>query len=319
MDLSPFKLDIDELLADYTEAYCTAFTDFKRLWMAKKFSYIYEGRPKTNSGAFMQSLFLHCIGHMTSQSCLPQRLAGLYCLYCLYESQPYKPHFKIYFSLEELKKLKDFVVEAKQNGMDVVPALVKRILDKGMILFGFINLLGDSGAKQVSELTASQNKRVQFACDKYVLSDSIISTCDPFHLFKQVHKSYCLLIFWLLLCSRLFLNTQIESYMHMDLGLELELDKIKKSSTDYAKAKELAFAEASQIVGVEDARHIVENDKLLGDRVEEIVKEWDSQKEMFYEKTRVHRDELAIADHDESAVLPRENDDFDETRQLLLE
>ncbi|KAF0894227.1 hypothetical protein E2562_037727 [Oryza meyeriana var. granulata] len=283
MDLSPFKLDIDELLADYTEAYCTAFTDFKRLWMAKKFSYIYEGRPKTNSGAFMQSLFLHCIGHMTSQSCLPQRLAGLYCLYCLYESQPYKPHFKIYFSLEELKKLKDFVVEAKQNGMDVVPALVKRILDKGMILFGFINLLGDSGAKQVSELTASQNKRVQFACDK------------------------------------LFLNTQIESYMHMDLGLELELDKIKKSSTDYAKAKELAFAEASQIVGVEDARHIVENDKLLGDRVEEIVKEWDSQKEMFYEKTRVHRDELAIADHDESAVLPRENDDFDETRQLLLE
>ncbi|KAF0894230.1 hypothetical protein E2562_037727, partial [Oryza meyeriana var. granulata] len=222
-------------------------------------------------------------GHMTSQSCLPQRLAGLYCLYCLYESQPYKPHFKIYFSLEELKKLKDFVVEAKQNGMDVVPALVKRILDKGMILFGFINLLGDSGAKQVSELTASQNKRVQFACDK------------------------------------LFLNTQIESYMHMDLGLELELDKIKKSSTDYAKAKELAFAEASQIVGVEDARHIVENDKLLGDRVEEIVKEWDSQKEMFYEKTRVHRDELAIADHDESAVLPRENDDFDETRQLLLE
>ncbi|KAF0930750.1 hypothetical protein E2562_034939 [Oryza meyeriana var. granulata] len=283
MDLSPFKLDIDELLADYTEANCTAFTDFKRMWMAKKFSYIYEDRPKTNSGAFMQSLFLHCIGHKTSQSCLPQRLAGLYCLYCLYESQPYKPHFKIYLSLEELKKLKDFVVEAKQNGMDVVPALVKRMLDKGMILFGFINLLGNSGAKQVSELTASQNKRVQFACDK------------------------------------LFLNTQIESNMHMDLGSELELDKIKKSSTDYAKAKELAFAEASQIVDVEDARHIVENDKLLGDRVEEIVKEWDSQKEMFYEKTRVRRDELAIADHDESAVLPRENDDFDEIRQLLLE
>ncbi|KAL5226138.1 hypothetical protein ABZP36_012777 [Zizania latifolia] len=283
MDLSPFKLDIDELLADFTKANCTSFVDFKRLWMAKKFSYIYEGRPKTNSGAFMQSLFLHCIGHMNSESCLPQRLAGLYCLYCLYESQPYKPHFKIYLSLEELKKLKDFVVDAKQSGMGVVPALVKRMLDKSMILFGFINLLGDSGTKQVDELTASQNKRVKFACDK------------------------------------LFMNTQIESYMHMDLGLELELDKIKKSSTDYAKAKELAFAEASQIVDVEDARHIVQNDRLLGDRVEEIVKEWDTQKEVFYEKTGVHRNELAVVDRDESAVFPHDNDGFDEITQLLLE
>ena len=103
--------------------------------MGKKFSYIYEGRPKTNSGLFMQSLFLHCIGrcwlperayfwtestltgnpfcghswtifhlilcpgHLTSQSSLHQRLAGLYCLYCLYECQPYKPQFKIYLSL----------------------------------------------------------------------------------------------------------------------------------------------------------------------------------------------------------------------------
>jgi len=40
-----------------------------------------------------------CPGHLTSQSSLPQRLAGLYCLYCLYECQPYKPQFKIYLSL----------------------------------------------------------------------------------------------------------------------------------------------------------------------------------------------------------------------------
>ena len=69
---------------------------------------------------------------------------------------------------EESKKLKDFVVEAKQNGVALVPALVKRMLDRGMFLFGFINLLGDHGAKQVDELTAFQNKRVKFACDKYV-------------------------------------------------------------------------------------------------------------------------------------------------------
>jgi len=40
----------------------TALTNFKRVWKAKKFSYLYEGRPKTNSNCFMQSLFLHCIG-----------------------------------------------------------------------------------------------------------------------------------------------------------------------------------------------------------------------------------------------------------------
>jgi snRNA-activating protein complex subunit 1 len=69
---------------------------------------------------------------------------------------------------EESKKLEDFVVEAKKSGLSIVPALVKRMLHKGMLLFGFINMLGDHGAKQVDELNAFQNKRVKFACDKYV-------------------------------------------------------------------------------------------------------------------------------------------------------
>ncbi|CAM0949141.1 unnamed protein product [Alopecurus aequalis] len=305
MDLTPFKLDIDELLDDYAKEHCTSFTVFKRVWMAKKFSYIYEGRPKTKSGVFMQSLFLHCIGHMASQSSLPQRLAGLYCLYCLYECQPYKPHFKIYLSLEESKQLKDFIVEAKQSGLGLVPALVKRMLDKGMFLFGFINLLGDHGAKQVDELNAFQNKRVKFACDK------------------------------------LFANTKLGSYTHTDLGAELELDSIKKMSMDYAKAKESAFAEASQTVDVEDAKHILDHGKLLGERVEEIVKEWDAQKEEFYQRTGVSPgDDMAVVGYDESgefhdennghAELPvfgndepgefhDENEGFDALEQLLLE
>lgn len=49
-----------------------------------------------------------------------------------------------------------------------MPALVKRMLDKGMFLFGYMNLTDDNGDKQVEELTALQNKRVKFACDKYV-------------------------------------------------------------------------------------------------------------------------------------------------------
>lgn len=40
----------------------TTLTDMKRVWAAKKFSYIYEARPSSNSACFMQSLFAHAIG-----------------------------------------------------------------------------------------------------------------------------------------------------------------------------------------------------------------------------------------------------------------
>jgi len=43
---------------------------------------------------------------------------------------------------ETFSLLKPFVVKGKQNGVHLVPALVKRMLDKGMFLFGYMNLLG---------------------------------------------------------------------------------------------------------------------------------------------------------------------------------
>jgi hypothetical protein len=101
------------------------------------------------------------------------------------------------------------------------------------------------------------------------------------------------------------------------------------------------LTELSQTVDVEDAKHILQNDKLLGDRVGEIVKEWDAQKEEFYQKTGVSPgDELAVVDNDEPGEFLNENDGhtelavidndktgefydedggFDELEQLLLE
>lgn len=38
-------------------------------------------------------------GYMISNVSLSHRLGGLFCLYCLYETQPFKPPFKIYLSL----------------------------------------------------------------------------------------------------------------------------------------------------------------------------------------------------------------------------
>ncbi|XP_010935449.1 uncharacterized protein [Elaeis guineensis] len=219
MDLSPLKLDIDELLDEFTKGNFTTLADMKKVWMAKKFSYIYEAKPTTNSALFMQSLYAHCI--------------------------------------RELKRLKALVVDAKENNMGIAPALVKRMLDGNMFLFGFVDIVGGSVTQRVDEITKLQHRRAQIACEK------------------------------------LLTNTHIEDYLRMDLGTELELQTLKKMSTEYAKVKELAIQEASHAVEIKDIKHIAENNKMVGDMVQEIVKEWDAQKEAFYKQTGIsHQNEI---------------------------
>lgn len=272
MDLTPFKLDIDELLDEYTQGQLTTLADMKRVWMDKKFTYIYEARPRTKSAFFMQSLFAHCISHMISSASLSRRLGGLYCLYCLYGTQPYKPAFKIYLSLGELKKLKDVVIDAEENGIGVASALVKRMLEKNIFLFGFVDIDSGSVNQRADEIAKLQNKRVQIAYEK------------------------------------LLARTRIEDYLHMDLGVELDLRSLKKMSTEYAEVKGLAVREASQSVNVDDIKHIAENKKLVGDMVQECVEEWDAQKEAFYEQTGISRRNEVVA-----------VDDFEELERLLDE
>lgn len=62
MDLQPFKLDIDELINDFTETEMTTLADMKTVWLSKKFSFIFEASPTTNLAFFMQSLYAHSIG-----------------------------------------------------------------------------------------------------------------------------------------------------------------------------------------------------------------------------------------------------------------
>ena len=47
------------------------------------------------------SCFLFYAGYMVSGNSLSHRLGGLYCLYCLFETQPFKPPFKIYLCLRK--------------------------------------------------------------------------------------------------------------------------------------------------------------------------------------------------------------------------
>lgn len=122
----------------------TSFVDMKKVWIGRKFTYIFEAAPSSNLAFFMQSIYAQSIstlshdklghfciifleiwyffwimmnnaganvlfvelrtlilstGYMLSTASLSHRLGGLYCLYCLYETQPFKPPYKIYLSI----------------------------------------------------------------------------------------------------------------------------------------------------------------------------------------------------------------------------
>ncbi|CAN6543539.1 unnamed protein product [Malus baccata var. baccata] len=275
MDLTPFKRDVDELIDEFTKAESTSLADMKRIWLSKKFSYIYEARPSTNLAFFMQSLYAHSIGYIVGTASLSHRVGGLYCLFCLYETQPCKPPFKIYISLEELKKLRKLVIDAKENKIKVVSSLVRKMLEKNTFLFGFVDTNEESFAETVNQLTQLQNARVQVA-------------------YKE-----------------LFANTKIEDFLHMDLGMEVDLNTLKQMSTEYAEAKKIAISEASKVVDVGDIKHIAEGKELVGDVAEKMVGQWDSQREVFYQQTGVNQRQLQLMSDDDK-------DDFDKELEQLL-
>ncbi|KAL4654153.1 hypothetical protein ACB092_01G357600 [Castanea dentata] len=288
MDLSPFKLDIDELIGEFAEGESTALADMKRVWLSRKFSYIYEASPSSNLAFFMQSLYAHSIGYIVGNASLSRRLGGLYCLYCLYETQPFKPSFRIYLSLGELKKLTNLVVDAKEKGINVVSALVKRMVEKKMFLFGSVEMNEGSVTETVNQLTELQNARIQVAYDK------------------------------------LFANTRIEHFLRMDLGTEVDLNVLQKMSKEYAESKKLAIEEASKVVATQDIKHISEDKKLIGDTVEKISDDWNVQKDIFYRQTgfsqQPHGEQQPLLQLQQEEQQQQDDDDFDqELEQLLLQ
>lgn len=68
---------------------------------------------------------------------------------------------------DELRRLRKLVIDAKENGIKVVIALVKRMLVMNMFLFGSVDIAGGSVTQRVEEITKLQNKHIQIACEKY--------------------------------------------------------------------------------------------------------------------------------------------------------
>lgn len=77
---------------------------------------------------------------------------------------------------EELKKLKNLVVDAKEINLKVVSALVKRMLEKNMFLFGFVDINEGSISETVNQLTELQNARIQVAYKEYALQLHVLSS-----------------------------------------------------------------------------------------------------------------------------------------------
>lgn len=69
---------------------------------------------------------------------------------------------------EELKKLRKLVINAKEHDIRVVSALVKRMLEKNVFLFGSVDTNEGSFTETVDQLTQLQNARVQVAYKEYV-------------------------------------------------------------------------------------------------------------------------------------------------------
>ncbi|KAK8672382.1 hypothetical protein V6N13_110754 [Hibiscus sabdariffa] len=120
--------------------------------------------------------------------------------------------------------------------------------------------------------------------------------------------------------EKLFPDTDIERCIHMDLGIKVDFDKIKKMSTEYAVAKRKAIEEVGEVVDVQNIKQIREYEKPLSEAVEKIDDKWNNQREVFYQRTGLsHRkpaEEQLQLQLIENEV---ENNDGDEFYRLLYE
>ncbi|GLJ05413.1 hypothetical protein SUGI_0017820 [Cryptomeria japonica] len=253
MDMTPFKLDIDELVAEFTEIEATNLAQMKIIWRNRKFSFIHEARPTDKDSAFfMQTLYDRAISHMVSGGSLSKRLAGLYTLYCLYETQLFEQPFKIYLSLQDLEKLNVLVIDAKQNGVGVAIATVKMMLTKNMFLFGFVEVDEEFVFKTVNAMAKQQHAHLQVASKK------------------------------------LLSNLPIQNHVHMNLGMDLRLDELKKLASEYSQAKESVIQETSAMQGVDELLDVAkENGAKVGDDLERIAEIWNQQRQSFYVENRL--------------------------------
>lgn len=74
----------------------------------------------------------------------------------------------MHVSTGELKNLSILVIDAKANDIVVVPALVKRMLERNTFLFGAVDLAESSVTETVKQLQQLEKAYIQVAYEKYI-------------------------------------------------------------------------------------------------------------------------------------------------------
>ncbi|KAG2257865.1 hypothetical protein Bca52824_077159 [Brassica carinata] len=117
-NLSVFKRDIHELIGEFVEGDLTSFADMKRVWLSRKFSYVYEALPSSNLVFFIQSLLAHAIGHMV---CVDEDLEVFTVSVAFMRSNLSNP------------------IKANDKGVEIATAVVKLMLDRKVFIFGAVD------------------------------------------------------------------------------------------------------------------------------------------------------------------------------------
>lgn len=68
--------------------------------------------------------------------------------------------------------------------------------------------------------------------------------------------------------------------------MQLDVYHLKKMSEDYEAAKKLAVKKVSDMVDIWNMNHLIGNEKLIGNLVEDAAKDWSIVKEVFYQHTK---------------------------------
>jgi hypothetical protein len=96
----PYAEDIRDLLLSYLEKESYTFEDFKTVWKEKTFSLIFDAKPDdVDHLIFVQELYSTCLGYLLYQHEQHLKVAIIYILYLLYNTQPYESKIKINVSI----------------------------------------------------------------------------------------------------------------------------------------------------------------------------------------------------------------------------
>eukprot|EP00897_Mesotaenium_endlicherianum_P001938 jgi/Mesen1/1772/ME000014S01179 len=142
---------------------------FKHLWRARSFTAVHEGRPREmNQRFFAQSLYSTALSHLQAglTPSLSLRVGVLFCLYCLYETQPLHPKSLIYISLEEVKEMRRLLTDICACHLSSAFHVMRKLVRDHVFLFGAVASDQRQAAADKARKQEDTRLKVQFARSK---------------------------------------------------------------------------------------------------------------------------------------------------------